>query len=243
MRFSVDAHAIGRHLTGNEVYVRNLLNGFATLDQTSEFIAYLSEEKAASEVPKRFRCHAVASNPFVRLGYDLRSRLKEDRPDLVHVQYTAPLGCPVPIVVSVHDVSFLEHPEFFPWARARQLKITVRRTIRRAARVLTPSEFSKQAIVKAYGLAEDRIEVVPNAVSSEFRPRSRETAMGHIQSNYDIPSPFILTVGDLQPRKNLIGLIRALPNCSATIPICPTTWCWSASGAGTAHGRTGWPSV
>ena len=42
MRFSVDAHAIGRHLTGNEVYIRNLLQGFAALDQSSEFIAYLS---------------------------------------------------------------------------------------------------------------------------------------------------------------------------------------------------------
>ena len=44
MRFSVDAHAIGRHLTGNEVYVRNLLLGFAALDQTSDFIAYLSSD-------------------------------------------------------------------------------------------------------------------------------------------------------------------------------------------------------
>ena len=44
MRFSVDAHAIGRHLTGNEVYIRNLLNGFAALDRSSEFIAYLTSD-------------------------------------------------------------------------------------------------------------------------------------------------------------------------------------------------------
>ena len=54
MRFAVDAHAIGRHLTGNEVYVRSLLNGFAGLDRESEFITYLSMEDAESWVPARF---------------------------------------------------------------------------------------------------------------------------------------------------------------------------------------------
>ncbi len=60
-------------------------------------------------------------------------RCRQDRPDLLHVQYTAPLACPVPVVVSVHDVSFLEHPEYFTRDRAMQLQLTVRRTVYRAA--------------------------------------------------------------------------------------------------------------
>ena len=92
MRFSVDAHAIGRHLTGNEVYIRNLLQGFAALDQSSEFIAYLSHNVNGAEaaVPHRFARRYVSANSFKRLGLDLSRRLAEDRPDLVHVQYTAP---------------------------------------------------------------------------------------------------------------------------------------------------------
>src|SRR5688500_14285773 len=114
MRFSVDAHAIGRHLTGNEVYVRNLLNSFAALDQQSEFIAYLSHNVngAADVVPERIARSVVSANSFLRLGLDLSRSVRRDRPDLLHVQYTAPLACPVPIVVSVHDISFLEHPEY-----------------------------------------------------------------------------------------------------------------------------------
>ena len=46
MRFAVDAHAIGRHLTGNEVYVRSLLNSFSSLDNESEFVTYISVEEA-----------------------------------------------------------------------------------------------------------------------------------------------------------------------------------------------------
>ena len=51
--------------------------------------------------------------------------LRRDRPDLLHVQYTGPLFSRVPLVVSVHDVSFLEHPQYFTRFRANQLTLTV----------------------------------------------------------------------------------------------------------------------
>lgn len=221
MRISVDAHAIGRHLTGNEVYVRNLLHGFAALDQTSQFIAYISTNEAASQLPSGVLFREVSANPFVRLGYDLSRRLRADSPDLVHVQYTAPLGCPVSVVVSVHDVSFIERPDFLPPARARQLRITVERTVRRAARILTPSEFSRQSILRAYRLPDSSVTVVPNAVSSEFRPRSREHAAAWVNRRFGIAAPFILTVGDLQRRKNQIGLIRAFEEIVRRHPRLP----------------------
>ena len=221
MRFSVDAHAIGRHLTGNEVYIRNLLNRFAGLDPTSEFIAYVCGDEAAPWVPNSFRQRKVAANPYVRLGLDLATKLRQDRPDLVHVQYTAPLGCPVPVVVSVHDISYLPHPEYFPRWRTLQLRCTVRRTVRLAARVLTPSEFSRRSILDAYNLPEESVVVVPNAVSSEFRARPREQALRVVERRWGIPGPFILTVGDLQPRKNQEGLIQAFEELIRHHPTLP----------------------
>jgi glycosyltransferase involved in cell wall biosynthesis len=210
MRIAVDAHAIGRHLTGNEVYVRSLLSALAGLNQDSEFVAYVSADSAAQYLPANIRARRVATNPFVRLGFDLAMRVRQDRPDLLHVQYTAPLMCPVPIVVSVHDVSFLEHPEYFTRDRAWQLQFTVRRTVKRAARILTGSEFSRSSILKVYGdLDEDKVVVVPNAAASEFRPISRESAAVAVRERLSIAAPFVLSVGDLQPRKNQIGLIKA----------------------------------
>ncbi|MEK7407410.1 MAG: glycosyltransferase family 1 protein [Acidobacteriota bacterium] len=209
MLFSVDAHAIGCRLTGNEVYVRNLLWAFAAVDHSSEFIAYLAVDGAEEWVPRRFLRRRVARNPFLRLGGDLSRQLRRDRPDLIHVQYTAPLGCPVPVVVSVHDVSFLEHPQYFtPW-RARQLRWTVRRTVEGAARVLTGSEFSARAIARAYGLNGDNVVVVPNAASGIFRPIARDSAAAAVRARFGLAEPFLLTVGDLQPRKNQVGLIDA----------------------------------
>ncbi len=218
MRFSVDAHAIGCQLTGNEVYVRNLLAGFAAVDDRSHFIAYVSTPDAADAVPQRFDRRPVSRNPFVRLGIDLPRRLRRDRPDLLHVQYTSPLFCAAPVVVSVHDVSFVEHPEYFTAARAAQLRMTVRRTVAHAARVITGSEFSRNEIARAYNLDESKIAVVPNAAAGLFRPVSREEAAAWTARRFRIRAPFILTVGDLQARKNQAGLIRAFAELVRTHP-------------------------
>ncbi len=220
MRFSVDAHAIGRRLTGNEVYIRNLLNGFAASDRSSEFIAYYSVEGAEESIPARFLKYRVAKNPFLRLGLHLSSRLRLDRPDLVHVQYTAPVACPVPVVVSVHDISFLEHPEFFPIFRSAQLRVTVKRTVRHAAYVLSPSEFSRKAIEKAYG-CHGKVIVVPYAASPIFRALPRESAAAWVANRFQFRFPFVLTVGDLQPRKNQIGLIHAFADLVRHHPVLP----------------------
>jgi glycosyltransferase involved in cell wall biosynthesis len=209
MRFSVDAHSVGCHLTGNEVYIRNLLNEFAKLDRSSQFIAYVSKADAGSRLPAGVVTRSVSGNPFRRLGMDLPLRLREDRPDLLHVQYTGPLFSKVPLVVSVHDVSFLECSQYFTRFRATQLKMTVRRTVERAAAVLTPSEFSRASILRHYRLDEAKVVVVHNAVASEFRPIDRQTAQALVERKFGIPGPFVLTVGDLQPRKNHLGLLKA----------------------------------
>jgi len=116
-------------------------------------------------------------------------------------------------------VSFLEHPEYFTLPRARQLQWTVRRTVQRAAKILTGTEFSRSSILKVYGdLEEDKVVVVPNAAASEFRPILREAAAVSVRDRFSIAGPFLLTVGDIQPRKNQIGLIRAFAKLVRAYP-------------------------
>jgi len=219
MLIAIDAHAIGRHLTGNEVYVRSLLNTFAAQNHGSEILAYVSGPGACASIPDRIRTQQVAANPFLRLGFNLASRIRQDRPDLLHVQYTAPIGCPVPVVATVHDVSYLEHPEYFTRDRALQLRFTVGRTVKRAAKILTGTENARNSILKVYpDLDEDKVVVVPLAAAPEFRPVSREAAMALVRERHSIAGPFILSVGDIQPRKNHIGLIRAFARMVKAYP-------------------------
>jgi len=218
MRFAVDAHAIGRRLTGNEVYIRSLLRGFAEIDRHSEFMAYISEPGAEVLIPERFQVRRVSANPYFRLGWDLGKLTRADRPDLIHVQYTAPLFTRTPTVVTVHDVSFLEHPEYFPAMRRSQLRLTVAESVKRATHILTVSEFSRAAILRAYDIAPSKISVVPNAANPEFRVIGRERAQQAVRDTLHFDAPFILSVGDLQPRKNQIGLITAFSKLLTDYP-------------------------
>ncbi|MEP6961679.1 MAG: glycosyltransferase family 1 protein [Acidobacteriota bacterium] len=221
MRFSVDAHAIGCHLTGNEVYIRNLLKEFARLDDDSDLIAYISKPQAPEYIPQRFQTRWVSANPYKRLAWDIPNHLNRDRPDLLHVQYTGPLRTSVPLVVSIHDVSYLEHPEYFTQFRATQLRITVKRTALQAAKILTPSDFSKRAILKYYNVDADKVVVVPNAVSASFRPIDRDIARAAVEARLGTRAPFVLTVGDLQPRKNHLGLLKAFEDVVRNNPQLP----------------------
>jgi glycosyltransferase involved in cell wall biosynthesis len=222
MRIAIDAHAIGRRLTGNEVYVRSLLNALAGQADDYDILAYVSETDAASCVPVGVELRQVSGNPFLRLGINLAGRVRRDRPDLLHVQYTAPVSCAVPVVTTVHDVSYLEHPEYFTARRAWQLRLTVGRTVRHAARILTGTDAARSAILKVYpGLDERKVVVVPLAASAEFRPISREAASSFVRDLYAIHRPYVLSVGDIQPRKNHIGLIRAFARLTNAHPQLP----------------------
>jgi glycosyltransferase involved in cell wall biosynthesis len=221
MRFSVDAHTIGCHLTGNEVYIRNLLNEFARLAPSDEFIVYVAKPDAPAQVPASFVTRAVSENPYKRLGVDLPLCIRRDRPALLHVQYTGPVFCNVPLVVSLHDVSYLEHPQYFTTFRAKQLRFTVNRTVKTAAAVLTPSEFSRRSILRHYDLDPSRVVAVPNGVSSQFRPIDRQVSASVIEKKFGLRGPFVLTVGDLQPRKNHMGLLKAFDEMLQAHPQLP----------------------
>lgn len=209
MRVAIDAHAIGKRQTGNEVYIRSLMEHYASLAPDIAYLAYVSSPEAVAGIPPAIQTRSISSNPYLRLGLQLSSRLRQDRASLVHVQYTAPLQCPVPVVVTVHDVSFEEQPEFFSPLRQWQLTFTVRRTVKQAVRVLTCSAFSRRAIARAYQLDPEKIVVAPNAASPQFRPLDAARAREIVRQRLGLDAPYLLCVGNLQRRKNQIGLIRA----------------------------------
>jgi alpha-1,3-rhamnosyl/mannosyltransferase len=115
--------------------------------------------------------------------------------------YTAPLGGPRPLIVTIHDVSYERHPEWYPYRRDPLRRAFYRWSARTADSVITVSEFSKREIVAAYALPDELIYVIPLAAASIFQPASRAAA--------DAP-PYVLHVGDLHPRRNLDVALRAV---------------------------------
>jgi glycosyltransferase involved in cell wall biosynthesis len=118
----------------------------------------------------------------------------------------------VPEVVSIHDILFETHPELFRGAFSRRSTWLIRRSAQRARYVLTVSEFSRQALLEQYDLPEEKVVVTPDAVDPDlFRPLDGGQApeIGAVITRYQLDAPFLLSVGRLEPRKNLERLIRA----------------------------------
>ena len=212
MRFAVDAHAIGRHLTGNEVYVRSLLNAFGAQDQDDEFIAYVSAESAAQSSPERIQhpagCHQSLCAPGVRPCDEGAAGPPRPAARAVHGAAGAARS---PWWSACTTSAFWSIPNTSPATAPGSCSGPCGAPCTRAAKILTGSEFSRSSILKVYGdLDEDKVVVVPNAAASRVPPDLRaRRPPPTVRERFEIAAPFILSVGDLQPRKNQIGLIRA----------------------------------
>jgi alpha-1,3-rhamnosyl/mannosyltransferase len=139
---------------------------------------------------------------------------------LIHAPaYTAPLWSGVPVVLTIHDVSYARHPEWYPYRRDRLRRAFYRRSASGAAQIITDSEFSAGEIRAAYGIAADRITVAPLGVSGDFAPPAAG-ALPHELPTGAVP-PFLLHVGDLHERRNLAVVVDALLEARRHFGILP----------------------
>jgi len=90
-----------------------------------------------------------------------------------------------------------------------QLRLTVRRTARRAAHVIAPSEFTRRDLIETYKLDPARVTAIPLAASEHFRPVEDAGEIERVRRLYGIAGEYVLAVGSIQPRKNLARLVRA----------------------------------
>jgi glycosyltransferase involved in cell wall biosynthesis len=128
--------------------------------------------------------------------------------DLIHAPaYTAPLHAAVPTVLTIHDVSYERHPEWYPYRRDRLRRAFYRRSARAATHILTDSEFSRGEIAAAYGVPAHRITVAPLGASRSFRQAEASASMALPPG---VAVPFLLHVGDLHERRNLPVVVQGL---------------------------------
>ncbi len=128
--------------------------------------------------------------------------------DVIHAPaYTAPFWAPAPTVVTIHDVSYERHPEWYPYRRDWLRRAFYRRSARGADHVLTVSEFSAGEIVAAYRISRERITVAPLGVSPTFAPAPHAPPS---TLPVEVSLPFVLHVGDLHERRNLTVVLDAV---------------------------------
>ena len=213
MRIGIDAHSVGTKLGGNESYAVNLIEALAQIDSVNNYTIYVTTNEARDRFTDRWPNFKVRSTlphtPLIRIPLTLSAELRKRPVDVLHVQFTAPPFCPCPVVVSIHDLSFEHLPETFKRRSRTQLRLTVRRSARRATRILSLSEHTRRDIIETYRIDAEKVSAIPLAAADHFRPVADNRELQRVRHKYGIDGDYILCVGSIQPRKNVARLIRA----------------------------------
>lgn len=193
----VDADVLGRHRTGDETYVRALLEA---LGRDAGGLRVGAVVRRAALAPVGVEPVVLpGANQAARLAWRLPRRLEAAGPGLAHVHYVLPPAYRGRAVVTVHDLSFVRLPELEDRLAGLALRTLVPPSLRRAALVLTGTAWSKADLVERYRLPEEKVVVTPYGVGPAFRPDGPRPER----------PPYLLFVGALRPRKDPLGALEA----------------------------------
>lgn len=213
MRIAIDARTLTSPKTGDRTVTLGFIKGLAELQGAAGLeLALVSQEPIAETLlPQGQFLRHVAPRPggYRWMLQAFPRALAQLRADVALIQYMGPLSAPCPIVTTIHDTVWRTMPGTFPWKDRLVLNAFLPGTIRRAAAITTGSEFARSEILRNFPAAAGKTHVVPYAVDEGFRRVTDEVRLSELRRKYALPERFILSVGVLQPRKNIEGLIHA----------------------------------
>lgn len=228
---AIDIRLLGKKRTGDEAVFFNLTKELLALDQENEYLLLTTERNPREQalLQARLGCIGRSNVRFVALSgkskfiWNLITVpwfLLRNQVDTYHTQYILPLFVPkrVRVVNHIHDVSFRAYPELISWKDRFFLWLFIPRSLRRTDAIVAPSQFTKDEIVRFFGTDPQKIHVVPNALSEDFLQTHSSEEVRRVQEKYQIPERYIISVGTLQPRKNIPLLLRAFARLREQLP-------------------------
>lgn len=205
--------AAGRKAGGPETYEVELVRSLAALDRRNEYFVYCTSPAVAQAIgveQENFIYRRLwPANRWIALSTMLPVQLLRDGVNLLHCTYAPPPISSVPYVFTLHCTSNLAHPEFYGKSKAFRLNTLQRMGLKRARYVMCVSQFIRNYITGEYHIPDDRTGVVYNGVGRDFKHLPASETKQILSERFGIDYPFILYVGKLQARKNIIRLIQA----------------------------------
>ena len=206
LRVGIDGRAFSSPAAGVRRYVTELGSALLALGEGVDIVALGGSR---GTFPQGFGYVDEPWHPPTNLGWTIAGLPRAAARagvDLIHAPaYTAPLWGAVPTVLTIHDVSYERHPEWYPYRRDWLRRAFYRSSAHAAAHILTVSEFSRREIAAAYGIPIEHVTVAPHGVSPAFSPGASPSSLPG-----RVTAPFLLHVGDLHERRNLPVAIEAL---------------------------------
>ncbi len=229
MRIGVDATALYGRYGGVEYSLWNLLSALRAENVSHEFCIFIPRDGpppaqlAAFDARWRFiRLPFRGEEKLRRIFWQqtiLPGQLTREKCDLLHAPtYVAPWSTPVPVALTVYDLIALCQPQFATPLNRKHYGLMLPQSIRRARRIIAPSENVKWEISLRFPEAVQRTRVVPLGVEPIFFQKPTNAELSAVRKRYDLPEKYLLFVGNFEPKKNLKNLLRALK----TLPDAPT---------------------
>lgn len=203
MKILVDARELAGRPTGVGRYLAELLQRWnvPAVTQAHEFVLCAPALPASAHAPS-WRTVETGEGPAGTLWeqWTLPRVVSRERPDVLFCPaYTAPLIATVPVVVTIHDISFVAHPEWFTFREGARRRLLTRASARKARGIITVSDFSASEISQAFGIPRSRIHVIRHGVPSR-RAGAPLTAR----------EPLVLFVGSVFNRRHVPALMAAM---------------------------------
>jgi glycosyltransferase involved in cell wall biosynthesis len=192
----IDADVLGRHRTGDETYVQNLVRRLPAL--AGDEFRFAALTRRPDLVPDGVEAVAVPARfQELRMLWSVQGALRKLRPALAHFQHVLPPRWRGPMVVTVHDLSF-ERTATSMGRRDRAIfKVMVPWSVGRARHVIAVSERTKRDLIELYHVHEERITVTPHGIDPAFGPGE------------DGGAEYLLFVGAIQARKDPLAAVEA----------------------------------
>jgi glycosyltransferase involved in cell wall biosynthesis len=219
VRIGIDARELAGRPTGVGRYLAQLLRHWSDpasgVSSRHEFLLY-SPEAIHDTVAGDFR--GLRMVPRVLPGaagtrweqITLAAAVNRDAPNVLFAPaYTAPIRVRVPVVLTIHDLSYVAHPEWFRWREGIRRRWLTAWSARRARVVLTVSQFSKDEIVERLGIPAGHVRVVAHGVTLPAAPGSTAPS---------VRRPLVLHVGSVFNRRRVPDLIRAFARVAPLVP-------------------------
>jgi glycosyltransferase involved in cell wall biosynthesis len=217
-RIALNAHLL--NLSGNyrsagiNWYIYHLLKNLESIADF-DYTVFLSDVHAREQFQ---RLHLIQSrlpthSPIVRIFWEQfiqPGALRPSRFDLHHaLAFAGPRQISIPWLVTVYDLSFMKFPQSFNSLNRTYLNYAVRDSLRRADRTIAISESTRRDLVSLFGVNPNKVRTIHCGVDVSFKPAPDSTVETQLRARYSLPEKFILYIGTIEPRKNIVRLLRA----------------------------------
>ncbi len=217
MKIGIDATALPPQPVGAGNYIIQLIRALAELGEEASYVVFTQphgRELIGLAEQDNLHFELVAEMPPAqRLAWEqtrFPGLLRRSEVDLLHsLHYTMPLSHPVKQVVTLHDMTYFLFPGLHTLSKRYFFRAFIRLSGRRADALLADSESTRLDAIRLAGVPPDKITTALLGVTEDFAPIQNKQTLRQVAAKYQLPERFILFVGLLEPRKNIVTLLQA----------------------------------